>query len=108
MFVDLDHPRVGSFTLTRSPIRLGEEPIPARPAVPSVGEYTCEVLEEVGYDIDRVPQLHEKRPRGGGSNSSGWPRPASYRGWPGHPGGYHPLDVVQLFVRRDNRSRSMG
>ncbi|HUO73109.1 MAG TPA: CoA transferase [Solirubrobacteraceae bacterium] len=53
--VEVEHPTIGSLSLTRSPIRLrdaegGGSAAPAAP--PLLGQHTAEVLREVGLDAD--------------------------------------------------------
>lgn len=65
MLVEVEQPKVGKIKVAGNPIKLSdippEEEIPAEPA-PSIGEHTEEILTSVlGYDLDRVNSLKEKK-----------------------------------------------
>jgi 2-methylfumaryl-CoA isomerase len=50
MFSEVDHPGLGRFLTTGSPLRFGAAaPVPARPA-PTLGEHTKEVMREFGLE----------------------------------------------------------
>lgn len=48
MFVDIDHPLLGSLRLLGSPVHLSDAPVTVRHLPPRLGEHTREVIEEFG------------------------------------------------------------
>ena len=55
--VEIEHPRLGRVRQVASPLRVGEEPKPLRPA-PACGQDTVSVLMELcGYSRERVDEL---------------------------------------------------
>lgn len=57
VFQEVDHPRYGTFTLTRPPFRLSETDPEIRRHAPLLGEYTVEALQEVGYTDEEIQML---------------------------------------------------
>ena len=59
---DLDHPGFGKVAVVGIPVRLSATPGSVRTPAPGHGQHSEEVLEEVlGYDSDRISELHEKQ-----------------------------------------------
>ena len=56
----LQHPAAGPFRLVAAPVRSGDEEAPARPA-PALGQHTCELLCELGYDDRAIERLRSER-----------------------------------------------
>ena len=57
VFQEIDHPRYGTFTVTRPPFRLSETDPEVRRHAPLLGEYTAEALREVGYSEEEIERL---------------------------------------------------
>lgn len=57
VFREVDHPRYGSFTMTRPPFRLSETNPDVWRHAPFMGEHTTEVLQEIGYDDEAIQSL---------------------------------------------------
>ena len=58
--VELEHPRLGTVREVATPLRVGPEPNPARPA-PTRGEHTETILRDLcGYDSDRTAALRKE------------------------------------------------
>ena len=60
IFQDVDHPRYGSFTLTRPPFRLSETDPTIRRHAPLLGEYTADALRKAGYTDGEIKELSEQ------------------------------------------------
>lgn len=60
VFQEIDHPRYGTFTLTRPPFRLSETDPEVRRAAPLLGEYTVEALREIGYTDEEIEELKDR------------------------------------------------
>lgn len=56
-FVEIDHPRLGSVTLTDTPLSLSETPPAIREPAPGLGQHNREILQEVGYAPDAIDAL---------------------------------------------------
>jgi crotonobetainyl-CoA:carnitine CoA-transferase CaiB-like acyl-CoA transferase len=59
IFVDVDHPRLGSLELTNTPLDLDEPEPEIRRHSPMLGEHNAEILGELGHseaDIDRLQE----------------------------------------------------
>lgn len=59
-FVDVDHPRFGSVTLTASPLSIEGESPGVRRHAPFLGEHSREVLIELGYDEADLARLERE------------------------------------------------
>jgi formyl-CoA transferase len=57
MFVDVEHPRLGTITLTNTPLDLSETKPRIRRHTPMLGEHNAEVLGELGYSEAEVERL---------------------------------------------------
>jgi len=59
LLMPIDDPEVGEFEFARSPLFLSEAPeLPNAPA-PALGQHTREVLEDLGYDGERIAALKD-------------------------------------------------
>lgn len=73
VFREIDHPRYGSFTLTRPPFRLSETDPDVRQHAPLLGEHTADVLRETGYTDEEIEALRDRSIISGErSESDGW------------------------------------
>lgn len=57
VFQDVTHPRLGSVTVTDSPLSLSETPPRSPQHAPVLGEHNRAVLSELGYDDDEIDSL---------------------------------------------------
>lgn len=60
VFVDVDHPRYGTLTLTDTPLRLSESDTTIRRPAPLLGQHNREILEEYGYSTEEIESLIER------------------------------------------------
>jgi formyl-CoA transferase len=60
IFQEIDHPRYGSFTVTRPPFRLSETDPEVRRHAPLLGEHTSEALRNVGYSEEEIERLKQE------------------------------------------------
>lgn len=60
MVTSVNHPKIGSLRMPNVPLRFSDTPAEVRLPPPLLGEQTDSVLREVlGYDIQRLQQLHD-------------------------------------------------
>lgn len=59
-FVDVDHPRYGSVTLTAPPLSVDGHSPPIHRHAPLLGEHSREVLAELGYDERELDRLERE------------------------------------------------
>jgi crotonobetainyl-CoA:carnitine CoA-transferase CaiB-like acyl-CoA transferase len=59
VFQDIDHPRLGEFTVTTSPLDLSETPVREPEHTPVLGEHNREVLAELGYSDEQIEAFVE-------------------------------------------------
>jgi len=57
--VELEHPLAGLVRSMGNPVNLAATPVSYRLAPPTLGQHTEEVLEELGYDKNRIAALRE-------------------------------------------------
>jgi len=57
MVVEVEHPNGGSFKTTGIPVSMSKTPGEIRSRPPRPGEHTDEILEEVGFDAERIDEL---------------------------------------------------
>ena len=55
----IDHPRLGEFTVTTSPLDLSETPVREPEHTPVLGEHNREVLAELGYSDEQIEAFVE-------------------------------------------------
>jgi crotonobetainyl-CoA:carnitine CoA-transferase CaiB-like acyl-CoA transferase len=60
MMQDIEHPEIGSLSLTRLPLTLSKSPIEIRKSPPLLGEDTLSILKEEGMDETTIQHLLEK------------------------------------------------
>ncbi|NGO11602.1 CoA transferase [Streptomyces sp. HC44] len=61
MIVEMEHRTEGTVRVLGNPVHLSATPAEVRRVPPGLGEHGAEVLEEIGYDEDRVRGLRERR-----------------------------------------------
>jgi crotonobetainyl-CoA:carnitine CoA-transferase CaiB-like acyl-CoA transferase len=59
MIVEMDHPDGGTFETTGIPVTMSETPGSIRSRPPTAGEHTDEILENLGYDMEKRTTLHD-------------------------------------------------
>ncbi len=57
LFREIDHPRLGPFTVTDTPLSLSETPTRDPVHAPGLGEHGEAILEEMGYDAEEIDEL---------------------------------------------------
>lgn len=57
IIVEGEHPAAGAFTYIGEPVIVDHQPYPSPRPAPAVGMHTREVLQEIGYDGDRIDDL---------------------------------------------------
>lgn len=57
MFVDVEHPRLGSLKVTNLPIHMSETPPKMYKCAPCLGEDTDKILAQLGYDTEEISTL---------------------------------------------------
>ncbi|MDP6512882.1 MAG: CoA transferase [SAR202 cluster bacterium] len=60
VFVDIDHPVMGTVRSIGRPFVMNETPWQMRRPPPTLGQHNSEVYGEIGYDEDRLAQLRER------------------------------------------------
>ena len=61
MAVELDHPQAGKVTQAGVAVKLSDTPGSIRSFAPSIGQHTQEVLGSLGYSVDKIAELRDKR-----------------------------------------------
>ena len=59
MVIEVRYDGVGPMKLVGSPVHLSETPLRIRHAPPRLGEHGTAILEELGYDADKIARLRE-------------------------------------------------
>lgn len=59
IFVDVKHSKLGTVTLTNTPLDLSNQPPEIKRATPALGEDNRQILEEMGYSEDNIDQLRD-------------------------------------------------
>jgi crotonobetainyl-CoA:carnitine CoA-transferase CaiB-like acyl-CoA transferase len=57
----VDHPKLGTYKVVGQPLHMSRTPQHMRNATPELGEHTEAVLAEIGYDVDAVAGLRERK-----------------------------------------------
>jgi crotonobetainyl-CoA:carnitine CoA-transferase CaiB-like acyl-CoA transferase len=60
MLVEMDHSTAGTVRAVNAPIHLSATPAEVRRVPPRLGEHGDEVLTDLGYDGDRIADLHDR------------------------------------------------
>jgi len=60
VFIDVEHPRHGTLTLTSTPVQLSECDVSIKRSAPMLGEHNQEILEEYGYSSEEIAELKER------------------------------------------------
>jgi crotonobetainyl-CoA:carnitine CoA-transferase CaiB-like acyl-CoA transferase len=60
VFVDIDHPVMGTVRSIGRPFVMNETPWQMRRPPPTLGQHNSEVYGEIGYDEDRLAHLRER------------------------------------------------
>ena len=68
MIIEIDEPGVGSFETTEFPVDMSATPASVKRPPPRVGEHTCEVPRETGYDDSTVNLVENRRKAAGDSH----------------------------------------
>jgi CoA:oxalate CoA-transferase len=61
MVVEIDHPGHGPVRMTGFPIKLSATPARLRHPAPALGEHTDAILRDLGYDVERITALKERK-----------------------------------------------
>ena len=61
MIETLMHPTIGATRVIGAPIKLSKDPASVRTPPPVLGQHTDAVLNEIGYDVERIGRLRAKR-----------------------------------------------
>jgi crotonobetainyl-CoA:carnitine CoA-transferase CaiB-like acyl-CoA transferase len=59
MFVEVDHPVIGSFETLAAPFQMSAADVAVRGRAPDIGEHTTEVLADLGLDDTQLSDLRE-------------------------------------------------
>ncbi len=57
LMIDVDHPVLGGLRMPGPPVRMSDTPPHVRSAPPALGQHTCEVLRDHGYDDASIQRL---------------------------------------------------
>lgn len=60
VFTDVEHPRYGTVTLTSPPVKMSGCDIDIERPAPLLGQHNREILEEFGYEPERIAELEER------------------------------------------------
>jgi crotonobetainyl-CoA:carnitine CoA-transferase CaiB-like acyl-CoA transferase len=60
MAIDVDHPKAGRITITKTPLKLTNTPGQVRRPAPTLSQHTDEILHRLGYDDATVAQYHDE------------------------------------------------
>jgi crotonobetainyl-CoA:carnitine CoA-transferase CaiB-like acyl-CoA transferase len=61
MVVEVDHPNAGTVKLVGSPLKLSRTEVRILQHPPAPGEHTLEILQQIGYSVQKIEQLQNNR-----------------------------------------------
>jgi len=59
--VEREYQQFGKVKFPNNPLNMSETPVTIRMDTPQVGEHSVEVLEQLGYEKDKISQLIDKK-----------------------------------------------